>query len=161
MHQRTGEAVVVVTPWLTSAVMVMASVVDGPGLVNPSPSFEQAAQAMPAQPLPQGAVAIQRAEPAVGTMVGGKPRALGAMPAGQVHEVAAAWIARQDAPLIALPTIAAGEDPPLPRGPLTQLAALLIPSLVLTRRPTYPQAAGLPTLPPHVPASPSLLCSPR
>ncbi len=151
------------TPWLTSAVIVMTSVVDGPGLSTPLPSFEQAAQThpLPAQPLPQGAVALERAFTAVGTTTEGKPRALAATPEGQVHEVAAAWIARQDAPLIALPTITAVDDPPLPKGPLTQLAALLILSLVLTRRPTYPQAPGLPTLPPHVPASLSLLGSPR
>jgi hypothetical protein len=157
---------VVVTPWLASAVMVMGSVVDGPGLQSPSPSFEQAAQAVSAPVLPPGRIAADRTFPTTGGTADGLPRTLHATSAGQVHQVAAAWIARQDAPLVALPsiglpTIAAVDDPPLPKGPLTQLAALLILTLVLTRRSAYPQVPGLPTLPPHTPASPSLLRGPR
>lgn len=147
--------------WLATAVIAITTVVDGPAPVGPASSFERAAQPLPVAVLLQQA--SERHGAAEGPLVAGR-RTLRAATAASVADprrVFAAWVAPPSTSLFELPAVAEVDDPPLAPGPLTQLAALLVLGLALTRRPRHPELPGLPPLPPHVPASPNLLGSVR
>lgn len=150
----------VLSSWLTAAVIAVTSVVDGPGPSRPALSFERAAQ-----PLPVAALLKQVGEGHAKRErmpVAGQLTALAAATAAMAdsRRAVAAWVAPPE-PALELPSIRDVGSPPLAPGPLTQIAALLVLVLVLKRRARCPQVPGLQTLPPHVPASASLLGSPR